>query len=44
MKKFSFSIILLLCLIIISACSGYKPIFGTSNLKLTKHKKYIYFY
>ena len=33
MKKFSFSIILLLCLIIISACSGYKPIFGTSNLK-----------
>ena len=34
MKKFSFSIILLLCLIIISACSGYKPIFGTSNLKV----------
>jgi len=33
MKKFLLSLISLLFLIIISACSGYKPIFGTSSLK-----------
>ena len=33
MKKFLLSLISLLFLIIIGACSGYKPIFGTSNLK-----------
>tara|TARA_B100000029_G_scaffold75514_1_gene67217 strand:+ start:1908 stop:2396 length:489 start_codon:yes stop_codon:yes gene_type:complete len=34
MKKISFSIISLFCLLIICACSGYKPIFGSSNLNL----------
>ena len=33
MKKITYLIISLILLIFINACSGYKPIFGTSNLQ-----------
>ena len=33
MKKISYLLISLIFLISISACTGYKPIFGTSNIE-----------